>query len=154
MGIPKDLWLPMVNLSNIKVLVSQAFQHAGTGSGELEMNRFCFNALRYWWLLAVLVMSPGSAFSGEAKTEAELKNFVVQDCGSCHGLTFKGGLGPPLRPSDIELLSEAAIEAVIREGVPGTAMPPWKALLTNEEMAWISRQLKSGALLDDAGNSP
>jgi cytochrome c55X len=73
--------------------------------------------------------------------------FVIQDCGSCHGLKLKGGLGPPLRPEDIETLPEAAIAAIIREGVPGTAMPPWKALLSDQEIAWISRQLKSGALI-------
>jgi cytochrome c55X len=26
-------------------------------------------------------------------------------------------------------------------------MPPWKALLTDQEIAWISEQLKSGALI-------
>ena len=45
------------------------------------------------------------------------------------------------------LPTEAAIAAIIREGVPGTAMPPWKALLTDQEIAWISEQLKSGALI-------
>ena len=29
---------------------------------------------------------------------AELLNKVKQDCGSCHGLTMKGGLGPALEP--------------------------------------------------------
>lgn len=103
---------------------------------------------RYLLLLVVLTLWSAFTYSAEPKTEAELRNFVVQDCGSCHGLTFKGGLGPPLRPSDIEQLPVAAIEAIIREGVPGTAMPPWKALLTDDDMAWISRQLKSGALLE------
>lgn len=118
------------------------------------MNRSGRKAFRYSGVLAVLVLMPALAFSAEPKTEAELKNFVIQDCGSCHGLTFKGGLGPPLRPSDIDPLPEAAIEAIIREGVPGTAMPPWKALLTDQEIAWISKQLKSGALLDDSGSNP
>ena len=27
---------------------------------------------------------------------AELQHMVTQDCGSCHGLTRKGGLGSPL----------------------------------------------------------
>ena len=113
------------------------------------MNRFGLNALKYRGLVAVLVLVPALGVSGTPKTKAELANFVIQDCGSCHGLTFKGGLGPPLRPSDLETLPETAIEAIIREGVPGTAMPPWKALLTDQEIAWISQQLKSGALLDD-----
>ncbi|MGM0569974.1 c-type cytochrome [Marinobacter sp.] len=81
------------------------------------------------------------------KGKAELANMVIQDCGSCHGLKLRGGLGPPLRPGDLEHLPEAAVAAIIREGVPGTAMPPWKALLSAEEIRWISEQLKSGSLI-------
>lgn len=111
------------------------------------MKRF---ALGVCWQVGVLVtapMLPAGAVAGAPETEAELANFVIQDCGSCHGLKLKGGLGPPLRPADIATLPEAAIAAIIREGVPGTAMPPWKALLTDQEIAWISQQLKSGALI-------
>lgn len=111
------------------------------------MNRSGVCAQGYLMFLAAVVLLPVLAFAGEAKTTAELENFVIQDCGSCHGLTFNGGLGPPLRPADLELLPEVAISAIIREGVPGTAMPPWKALLTDREIAWISNQLKTGALL-------
>ncbi|MDR9424303.1 MAG: cytochrome c [Marinobacter sp.] len=89
------------------------------------------------------------AYAGAPQSRAELENFVIQDCGSCHGLTMRGGLGPPLRPKDLEQLPAEAIAAIIREGVDGTAMPPWKALLTDEEILWISRQLKSGALITD-----
>ncbi|PHS49607.1 MAG: cytochrome C [Marinobacter sp.] len=81
------------------------------------------------------------------ESHAGLANFVVQDCGSCHGLTLKGGLGPPLRPENLGHLPAEAIAAVIREGVPGTAMPPWKPLLSPEEIHWISQHLKSGALV-------
>lgn len=100
--------------------------------------------------LAVLACMPTTVFAAEnpAHTETQLANLVLQDCGSCHGMTLKGGLGPPLRPGDLELLPVEAIAAIIREGVPKTPMPPWKALLTPEEIDWISRQLKSGALLD------
>ncbi|RBW49367.1 cytochrome c [Marinobacter sp. F3R11] len=78
---------------------------------------------------------------------ADLENLVVQDCGSCHGLTLKGGLGPPLRPENLTHLPEAAITAIISEGVPGTAMPPWKPLLAPADIEWISHQLKAGALV-------
>ncbi|SFN00330.1 c-type cytochrome [Marinobacter pelagius] len=83
----------------------------------------------------------------EPRTPAELASLVVQDCGSCHGMTLKGGLGPPLRPDNLEQLPAEAIAAIIREGVPDTAMPPWKPLLAPEEIDWISRQLKAGALV-------
>lgn len=96
----------------------------------------------------LLVLMPLAA-SGQDVDEAELTNLVLQDCGSCHGMTLQGGLGPPLRPADLEALPVEAIAALIREGVPGTAMPPWRALLTGPEILWISEQLKSGALVTD-----
>ena len=92
-----------------------------------------------------LLLTPVAA--AESRTRAELANLVLQDCGSCHGMTLKGGLGPPLRPEDLEQLPAEAIAAIIREGVPDTAMPPWKPLLTPDEIDWISRQLKAGALV-------
>lgn len=97
----------------------------------------------------MFISSALPVLAGQPDDEQELTNFVIQDCGSCHGLTMRGGLGPSLRPDDLALLPEAAIAAIIREGLPGTAMPPWKALLTDDEIDWISEQLKSGALLSD-----
>lgn len=94
-----------------------------------------------------LALTAAHANEEESRSEPELANLVLQDCGSCHGMTLKGGLGPPLRPENLEQLPAEAIAAIIREGVPNTAMPPWKPLLTPEEIDWISRQLKSGALL-------
>ncbi|WP_273207487.1 c-type cytochrome [Marinobacter subterrani] len=99
--------------------------------------------------LALLCLALATAHAADTgrRSDAELGNLVLQDCGSCHGMTLKGGLGPPLRPDNLERLPVEAISAIIREGVPDTAMPPWKPLLTPEETDWISRQLKSGALL-------
>jgi len=98
---------------------------------------------------AALMLLAGGAFAGSPETRIELANMVLQDCGSCHGMTMKGGLGPPLRPDDLRQQSVESIAAIIKEGVDGTAMPPWKPLLTDEQILWISRQLKSGALLTD-----
>lgn len=83
---------------------------------------------------------------------AQVRELVQQDCGACHGLRLGGGLGPALRPEDLEGLSVAAIAAIIRNGVPDTAMPPWRELLSEQEIQWISQQLKSGSLTnsDDA----
>ncbi|MGK3850783.1 cytochrome c, partial [Enterococcus faecium] len=63
----------------------------------------------------------------------ELERLVRQDCGSCHGITLKGGLGKPLLPKALAPLSEAQVEAVILEGIPGTPMPPWKGLLSADD---------------------
>ncbi len=69
---------------------------------------------------------------------------VVQDCGSCHGLTFKGGLGSPLLPGDLEGVDDSTIAAIVLDGVPGTPMPPWRGLLSESEALWIARGLKAG----------
>ncbi|HEX2479159.1 MAG TPA: cytochrome c [Geminicoccaceae bacterium] len=72
-----------------------------------------------------------------------------QDCGSCHGMTLKGGLGPALLPDALAAHSEDDLAAVIVNGVPGTPMPPWDFEISGDEARWLARQLKQG--LDDAG---
>lgn len=74
----------------------------------------------------------------------EIKNLVKQDCGSCHGLTLKGGLGPNLNPERLKKYPHLFISATITHGRPGTPMPPWAALLTPEEIDYIATQLKQG----------
>jgi len=76
---------------------------------------------------------------------AALRHLVTQDCGSCHGLTMKGGLGRPLTADALAHAEPEAIAGIILDGVPGTAMPPWRPLLTEDEALWIARFLKEGA---------
>lgn len=104
-------------------------------------------AVLVFGLAAAPFMVMGEGPSAAVPGQDRLANLVIQDCGSCHGMTLKGGLGPPLRPGDLADLPVEAIAAIIREGVPNTAMPPWKPLLSPEEIHWISQQLKSGALV-------
>lgn len=75
---------------------------------------------------------------------AELLNLVRQDCGSCHGLTMKGGLGPPLLPETLRERDATSLEATVLYGRPGTPMPPWKDFMTEQEATWIIRQLQQG----------
>ena len=74
----------------------------------------------------------------------ELLELVRQDCGSCHGLTLKGGLGPPLEPSAVADKDSAQLSFVILHGRRGTPMPPWRGLLTENEARWIVEALKQG----------
>ncbi len=67
---------------------------------------------------------------------------VKQDCGSCHGLTRKGGLGSPLTAQALSHADPDTLAAIILDGVPDTAMPPWRPLLSDEEAIWIARYLK------------
>lgn len=74
----------------------------------------------------------------------ELVRLVRQDCGSCHGLRLKGGLGPALLPENLRDKAEDSLRYTILLGRPGTAMPPWKGLLTEAEVDWVLARLKAG----------
>ena len=76
---------------------------------------------------------------------AELHNLLLQDCGSCHGMTLKGGLGPALTPEALKDKPREYIELTILNGRSGTPMPPWKDMLTLEEIRWLVDVLYSGA---------
>ena len=79
-----------------------------------------------------------------ATRQSELMYLLKQDCGSCHGMTLKGGLGPALLPQTLTGKPTELLVATILEGRTGTAMPPWKALLTQDEAEWIAVQLQQG----------
>lgn len=72
----------------------------------------------------------------------ELRHMVEHDCGSCHGLTRSGGLGSPLTKKALENRSPEDLFNIIRDGVKGTPMPPWKGYLKDEEIRWIVSLLK------------
>lgn len=91
---------------------------------------------------------PAFADDPSAMRQAELMHRLKHDCGSCHGMTMKGGLGPPLLPAALADKPNAALAEVIRDGLPGTPMPPWGFEITREEAIWIVRRLKEG--LDEA----
>jgi cytochrome c55X len=81
-----------------------------------------------------------------ADNSARLRDLVQQDCGSCHGLTLKGGLGKPLTAESLAQWNRDQVAAIILNGVPGTPMPPWRPLLTETEARLIADMLKEGAL--------
>ena len=96
--------------------------------------------------LAALAFVPAVAGEGSPSPARarELAYLVRQDCGSCHGMTLKGGLGAPLLPEALAGKHEDALAAIILDGMPGTPMPPWRPLLTETEAVWIARALKEG----------
>ncbi|MCP4699359.1 MAG: cytochrome c [Gammaproteobacteria bacterium] len=83
-----------------------------------------------------------------SQRQAELLYMLRHDCGSCHGMTLKGGLGPSLLPEALADKPPETLAAVILYGRAGTPMPPWRALLTQVEAAWLTEQLRKG--IDDA----
>jgi cytochrome c55X len=95
-----------------------------------------------------LLVAAASAETLPPKTsperQAALERLVLQDCGSCHGMSLKGGLGSDLTPEALAGREPHEIARVVLEGVPGTAMPPWRPLLTEAEAAWIADYLIEG----------
>jgi cytochrome c55X len=99
-------------------------------------------------LLVVLAMlaAPALAEAPGGVSGQALENLVRQDCGSCHGLTLAGGLGPDLRPQALDGMPADVLAEVILDGRPGTAMPPWRPLLSEAEAAWIAEYLLNGGV--------
>jgi len=99
-------------------------------------------------ILLVFLIIPNQSFADEDSLSSvrqnELIHIVKQDCGSCHGMTLKGGLGPALLVENLQDKPILFIQNTILYGRPGTAMPPWKTLLTEQEALWIAEQLKQG----------
>lgn len=97
----------------------------------------------YWMAFAIFLTSIASADPSPERIK-ELDNLVRQDCGSCHGMTLKGGLGPNLLAERLQPLPDVFLIETILQGRPQNAMPPWKNILTQEEVAWIVQALKEG----------
>jgi len=76
--------------------------------------------------------------------QAELIHLLKQDCGSCHGMTLKGGLGPALTAKALAGKPAAFLRQVVLDGRPGTAMPPWRGLLSEAEVAWLVDRMIEG----------
>jgi cytochrome c55X len=80
----------------------------------------------------------------EPSRQKELITLVRQDCGSCHGLTLQGGLGPALLPDALKGKPADYLKIVILQGRPSTAMPPWQRFLSEAEAEWIVFNLQKG----------
>lgn len=103
--------------------------------------------LRTWFLAGSLLLPPLAGAEPAApapERQAALTHMLIQDCGSCHGLTLKGGLGPPLLPASLADKPAAGLAATIYGGRPGTPMPPFRGLLSEAEAAWLVGLLLRG----------
>ena len=95
--------------------------------------------------MALALMAPAVvAADPAADRQRELVTLVRQDCGSCHGMTLKGGLGPPLTPDALRDKPADSLMLTIVNGRPGTAMPPWRPFVSEAEATWIVEQLQKG----------
>jgi cytochrome c55X len=71
-------------------------------------------------------------------------HLLTQDCGSCHGLKRKGGLGPALTREALAGKPAVMLREVILHGRPGTPMPPWKSFMSAQEADWLVQILIQG----------
>lgn len=94
--------------------------------------------------LPILLTGFVAAAEPAAERQDELLYRLRQDCGSCHGMTLKGGLGPSLLPAALADSPADALVEVILDGRPGTPMPPWSFEIDREEADWLVRRLKEG----------
>lgn len=78
----------------------------------------------------------------DAARQQALGHLLAHDCGSCHGLTLKGGLGPPLVADAIAGRDDPVLVETILDGRPGTPMPPWRGELSPADAAWLVEQLR------------
>ena len=96
--------------------------------------------------MLMLLALPGASEAGTAqigaRKAAELERLVIQDCGSCHGMTLAGGLGRPITPEAMRHYNRADLRDVILDGIPGTAMPAWRPLISEAEALWIADYLR------------
>ena len=95
-------------------------------------------------LIFILFSSNILAVEITAERQSDLLHLLKHDCGSCHGMTLKGGLGPSLLPANLSAKPVSALQHIIMEGVPETPMPPWKQILTQAEAKWLVMQLQQG----------
>ena len=93
-------------------------------------------------LLLLLIAQSATAGSPDPQRQAELLNMLKHDCGSCHGLPPKGGLGPSLMPEALAGKSDALLFDAIQNGRAATAMPAWRPFLNAEETHWLIQRLR------------
>ena len=94
-------------------------------------------------LLALWPLTAGAAEPPPPRQD-DLLHLLRHDCGSCHGLTLKGGLGPPLLPASLAERDAQRLAEIIREGVPGTPMPASAIEIEPDEALWLAQRLKEG----------
>lgn len=93
-------------------------------------------------LLALVCATNAWGESPDIGRQRELVNLLKHDCGSCHGLSLKGGLGPALLPENLTGKKDEFLIETILNGRPGTAMPPWRDFIDYDEAIWLVNYLR------------
>ncbi len=107
---------------------------------QIELRIAVFAAALY--VISVPAAQADAALNGARRLE--LIRLVRNDCGSCHGLTLAGGLGPALLPDVLQHKPVESLTSTILNGRSGTAMPPWSRFISPPEAQWIVNELING----------
>jgi cytochrome c55X len=91
-----------------------------------------------------LLVITSLALAEETTSGRALVSLVHQDCGSCHGMTLKGGLGPDIRAEALAHYDVDTLSTVVLDGIPKTAMPPWRPLISEADARRIAEYLLKG----------
>lgn len=91
------------------------------------------------YVQSVHVPDAPSRFKGIDTPAGYARTLFVDNCSQCHGTSGQGdgpvagSLAP--RPANFRLKqgNPDYLNAVLRDGIPGTAMPPWKDVLTEQQ---------------------
>jgi len=105
----------------------------------LHISKYLFTAV-----LVVQLLSAAVQAELPVSRQSEILHLIQHDCGSCHGMTLNGGLGPPLTAERLGQKSAGELALIIRNGIKETPMPPWEGILNDEDIAWIVKQLQQG----------
>ncbi|WP_180540111.1 c-type cytochrome [Nevskia soli] len=74
--------------------------------------------------LALLIAAAGTVFAATpAAPAADTVRLFHVKCGGCHGIDGGGGIGPSLK-GKLSHPASAQLFEVIKNGIPGTQMPP------------------------------
>jgi len=88
-------------------------------------------------LLLSVGLASADGLQLNSERQRELEYLLKQDCGSCHGMRLKGGLGPSLLPEALVGKPDNYLKQVISKGMPGTAMPPWQNVLSEQDIDYL-----------------
>lgn len=95
-------------------------------------------------LSVVAIDAAADSPTPSTQRQGELLHLLRHDCGSCHGMTLKGGLGPALTQEALAGKPVEYLYLTVRDGHSGTPMPPWRGILDDMEIQWLVTQLVRG----------
>lgn len=76
-------------------------------------------------------------------SDEEVRKLFLDNCSGCHGANREGALGPALIAERLANISDDELKNKIINGVPGSAMPPWKGTLSEERIDALVKFIKS-----------